>query len=230
VVAGRLADGERLERRARGAGAAGAGFDTDAWGGYLLAKAVELTRRDHADEALLSLAELPAAWHRRPSFQRALADAARATGSDVLADGASARLAEMAVTPAGRWTDGPPPALEMVVPQGGAERAGGRAALQLRIEGERGGRRASLVEVRLDGRPVAAERLGRRRVLLLETAAAPGLHLLEVDTAAGDPFLPGSVHVDAPAAPPAPRTATRRQGAGAGGGAADDRQDETDRR
>lgn len=162
LTAGRLADGELIERRR---------FDADpAWGGYLVVKARRLALADPG-AALATLARADDSWRRRPSYLVALADAARAEGDDATADAAAGALAAL---PAVAWSnEGNRAAIEAAAPA---------AARGFSIDGRADGE--VMVTVRLDGRSVETRRAGRRG-LRVEVEVAPGLHLVEVETVAG---------------------------------------------
>ncbi|HMB54038.1 MAG TPA: hypothetical protein VKU40_12030 [Thermoanaerobaculia bacterium] len=167
LAAGRLADGELIERRR---------FDAHpAWGGYLVVKARRLALAD-PNAALGALARADDSWRRRPSYLVTLADAARAEGDDATADAAEGALAAL---PAVDWTgDANRASIEAAAPT---------AARGFSIDGRAAGE--VMVTVRLDGRTVETRRAGRRG-LRVETEVAPGLHLVEVETIAGNRFEP----------------------------------------
>lgn len=169
VAAGDLAKGERLEE------AAPLGDPSrDPWGGYRIAKAAHLGER--CDEALASLAQLPPPWRQRPSARAALT-ACEASGTG--AADSTARVEWQGVsTSSAEKSD---PRLEAGIPW---------PARGLRVEGESGN--DALVEVRLDGRVLAIQRVRPGRSTEVETEITPGLHLLEVATLHGD-FRPLAV-------------------------------------
>jgi hypothetical protein len=176
AAAGRLADAERIERRSPVAAR------TEAWAGYRVAKARELTERDQGREALAVLDRLPASWQDRPSAVAARRDAARAAGDAAAALAAERRLDALAGDGAawsgaggatGFWRE-----LVAAAPADGVE-----------VQGAAG--RGALVEVKLDGRLVAAER-ARGRPIRAEAPVDPGLHLVEIAAAAGT-FSPAAV-------------------------------------
>jgi hypothetical protein len=176
VAAGRLADAERIERRSPDAARA------EPWAGYRVAKARELTERGQGREALAVLDRLPAAWSGRPSGVAARRDAARAAGDAAAALAAERRLDELAGDgavwsgaggTAGFWR-------ELVT---------GEPADGVEVHGAAG--RGALVEVKLDGRLVAAER-ARGLPIRAEEPLEAGLHLVEVAAAAGT-FSPAAV-------------------------------------
>lgn len=171
LTAGRLADGEVIERRR---------FDGHpAWGGYLVVKARRLALAD-PKAALGALARADDSWRRRPSYLVTLADAARAEGDDATAEAAEGALAAL---PAVAWTgDGLRASIEAAAPT---------AARGFSIDGRADGE--VMVTVRLDGRTVETRRAGRRG-LRVETEVAPGLHLVEVETIAGNRFEPARLN------------------------------------
>ena len=196
VAAGRLADGELLERRRFVPG------DLE-WGGYLVAKARRLAAREPR-AALAALARTETSWQRRPSYLAAVAAAARADGDAATAAAAERTLAATAAL--GSWN--------------ADDAAGARWWRELAVDGAAGGLAIAgaasgevMVEVRLDGRTVAAQR-ARTRGLRFAAAVAPGLHLVEVVPIAGGRFTPGELRLL-----PAQGALA---GAGAGAGADDD--------
>ncbi len=179
AAAGRLADAERSERRAFDA------VEVESWSPYRVAKARELAARGRGGEALAALARLPASWHDRPSALAVRRDAARAAGDAAEALAAEVRLAALAGRGAS-WSlaGGRPgaaaPWRELVV----EDEAGG-----LEVRGSDG--RGAVVEVKLDGRVVAGERV-RGRPLAVPVPLEPGIHLVEVAAATGT-FSPSEV-------------------------------------
>lgn len=174
VVAGRLPEGERLERRHWNR------LSADAWGGYQVARAGELVRRGQPRDAQAGLDRAGPTWRDRPSYLLARAEAARAAGDHAEEETALTRLAAVGWS-GGAWLDG-------------------RAELWLAepVDGlvVRGRRRPAggptLVELRLDGHRIAAERL-RGEALRVLQPISPGPHLLEVVQLTGQPFLPAAV-------------------------------------
>lgn len=197
VAAGDLAAAEGIERRSTGGGAVGA-----AWRGYLVAKAHYLHRNRPQEDCgtiAAALRRLPGGAAERPSSRLA---AARCTGDGVatLPGAGGGWLAEDG------WRQLPEPG--MAGPTYRREIFLARPAGGLRLTGEATG--DSLVEVRLDGRVLAAHHPRTGRSVEVAADLAPGLHLVEVATPRGA-FLPGVV-VPLPAAV---------EGAGTGGRAAD---------
>lgn len=194
VYAGRLTDGERLERRA-------AELDDPAWDEYFIAKARELARRGHRHEARQALARVGTAWHRRQPYRLAAAEVDG--GSGVAGDGSGGEGAEDGRRSTASWLPGTPPELELAL---GAPAAG------LEIGFERVPSHGALVEVRLDGRRIGLEPVEPGAALRLEAPVEPGGHLLTLRWFGSSKVVPGPVRPLVAAAgaaaepPPPPRT------------------------
>lgn len=205
VAAGRLAEAERIERRAFN------GLGAESWSAYRVAKARDLLDRGRPVEALDELQRADRTWADRPALLRTLRDAARAAGHRETADGAVARLAALAADPGGPadWLSGPVPRREIVVTE---------PLAGLVVDGVVAGAGTALVEVRLDGHLLAADAVRQRGRLRVEAPVAPGVHLLEIVPAGGAPFVPGAVTATpAQGAGTGRRAAHRDQGEGVGG-------------
>ena len=207
VAAGDLAAGEGIARRSGGTAAG------EPWRGYLVAKAGHLHRHrpeEDCGEVAEALRRLPGDAAERPSSR--LAAARCSGGGDDLPGTADGYVAEES------WRPVAEPG--MASPTHRREIFLARPAGGFRIGGEAAG--DGLVEVRLDGRVVAARRSRPGRGLEVAAEVDPGLHLVEVVSLRGG-FRPGrlvpvltSVPFPAPVSGPA-----AVEGAGAGGGAAD---------
>lgn len=176
----RLDDAERIERRSKR-------LWHEDWGGYLIVKARELTRRGQVGDAGEALAQVHRSWQQQPSFWLARRDLAAANGRT--ADGAEAerRLADLARRewPAYAWTW-----------------AGPRARLELLAATAAGGLMIDVAEAPADGAAVAVQVDGAEAgilvarpgtVLRLDRRIEPGPHQIDFAALAGGSVRPGAV-------------------------------------
>jgi hypothetical protein len=167
------------------------------WASYRLLKAKLLTERGdrgrgHAPESEAVFAGIPRSWQERPSYWQVRAATAR-EAEDVAAEGVAAReLARLASRewPATAWHfhDGLP-RLELLA-------AAGAPGLDLMIDAAPP--RGAAAEIRLDDSILGTFPVIAGTVLALRAPIAPGLHLLEIQTAAGGAVLPGAVRLARP--------------------------------
>lgn len=187
LASGRLADAERLERRSDR-------LWHPSWSPYLLAKARELARRGEPEGAAAALDQVHPSWTDRPLYRWTRREVLGPDGSGEPED------PESALWPADVWR--PATARGEIA----ARRTGADArerlelwledqvsALQLELPAVPGD--GAVVEIRLDGAVVARRAVVAAGDLTLDLAspAAPGLHLLEVETLAGERVLPGEL-------------------------------------
>jgi hypothetical protein len=189
------------------------------WAAYRLLKAKLLTERGdhgergrgHAPEIEAALAGIPRSWQERPSYWQVRAAMARQAGDTAAEAAAAHELTRLATRewPATAWHfhDGLP-RLELLA-------AGGASGLDLMID--EAPPRGAAAEVRLDDSILGTFPVTAGTVLALRTPIAPGLHLLEIETAAGGAVLPGAVRLALPDA------GGSGGGSGAGAGVADPR-------
>jgi hypothetical protein len=167
------------------------------WAAYRLLKAKLLTERGdrgergrgHAPEIEAAFAGIPRSWQERPSYWQVRAATARQAGDAAAETAAAHELARLATRewPATAWHfhDGLP-RLELLA-------AAGASGLDLMID--EAPPRGAAAEVRLDDSILGTFPVTAGTVLALRTPIAPGLHLLEIETAAGGAVLPGAVHL-----------------------------------
>jgi len=191
LLAGRLADAERLERRSEE-------LWRPRWSPYLVVKARRLTARGELDAARTALDRVHPGWHDRPLYalaRRELEAHAADAGSTEAESRAGLDRHAGPVWPATAWRPVPP------------ERIGGPAhadtdrlelwsageQLRLRLELVAVPEGGAVVEVRLDGAPVATRVVRSAEGLRVETSASAGLHQVDLETLAGGRVLPGEV-------------------------------------
>jgi hypothetical protein len=170
------------------------------WAAYRLLKAKLLSERGdrsdrgdrgrgHAPEIEAAFAGIPRSWQERPSYWQVRAATARQAGDAAAEAAAANELARLATRewPATAWHfhDGLP-RLELLA-------ASGASGLDLMID--EAPPRGAAAEVRLDDSILGTFPVAAGTVLALRTPIAPGLHLLEIETAAGGAVLPGAVHL-----------------------------------
>jgi hypothetical protein len=163
------------------------------WAVYRLLKAKLLAERGRGAESVAALAGIPRSWAFRPSYWLVRAAAARAA-ADPAAEAASAR--ELARLSAREW---PATAWDF---RGGVARLellAAAGAPRLEIDVDQAPARGAAAEVRLDESILGTFPIAPRTALALDAPVAPGLHLLEIETVAGGPFLPGAARLAATA-------------------------------
>lgn len=181
LVAGRLADAERLER-----GTPLARWHED-WQAYWILKARELLKRGHSNEATVALSRVADDWRDHPAYLLARRDVAAAAGDAATVAVTERRLDALAAEPR---------------PPGAWRRAKGRAETELYV-GEPvdsvtlgfAGAPASgtAIEILIDGAVVAAKRVRAGRDLRIPGEIGSGAHLVELRTLAGADPIPGAL-------------------------------------
>ena len=182
VLAGRLPEAERAERRSETAW-------TDDWGAYHLAKARELLRLGRPDEAEAALDRVPAGWRRRWLYLASRLDQAIAEGDPAAERAARAALAESRhrAWPAEEWSRRDGEAAIELVP------GGAWATFEVGLEGASAA--GAVVVAALDGVETGPLAAAPDRHLRLEppAGAAGGAHWLTLRTLAGSAVPPGPV-------------------------------------
>lgn len=184
VLTGDLPRAEALERNYATPG-------SEDWIPFRLLEAKELAARGRGREAAAALAGFPASWLARPTYWLVRGAAARATG-DAAAEAAAGR--ELARLEKREW---PSTAWDF---RGGVARlellaAAGASGLALTVDVAPP--HGAAVEVRLDDSTLGAFPVTSGALLALPAAVAPGPHLLELESLAGGPCLPGAVRLAA---------------------------------
>lgn len=191
LAAGDLQRAELLERRSEA-------LNLEEWAPYCLAKARALAGRGEAEGALAILSSVHRAWRGTPVHAEVRLAVARAAAGGVAE--AERVLADLAASqwPATTWRwHGGVAALDFLLDE---PAAGG---LLVVIDGASPA--GSVAAFRLDGGVVALRPVASGDRVRLEGAVDRGVHMLEVETAAGGRVLPGDVAV------------SRGQGAGGAG-------------
>jgi hypothetical protein len=167
---------------------------TEDWAAYRLLKAKVQIEHGHGAEAAAeteaALAALPRSWLSHPSYWQVKAAAAHAAAEPAAEAAAGRELVQLAARewPATAWDFQSGVAhLELLA----ATDAAG-LALTIDVAPPRG----AAVEVRLDESILGTFPAAARGRLVLAVPVTAGLHLLEVESVAGGPVLPGAVLLD----------------------------------
>jgi hypothetical protein len=162
-------------------------LESEAWAPYVLLKARTLGERGRNEEALATLAQVHRSWLARPGYWQIRAGLARAAGDTAATAEATRELSRLAARewPAAAWDfRGGVTRLEMLI---------SRPAAGIRLRFDVVPKDGAAVEVRLDDLTLGTFPATAGGTLALAAPLAPGLHLVEVESAAGGDVLPGGV-------------------------------------
>jgi|GEM_PF-984873 len=195
LIAGRLPEAERLERRSDR-------LWHPSWSPFHLAMARELVRRGELDDAAAALDRVHPSWTGRALYTRLAREVRPGEARPEEGPSPQRPRGAGATWPAGAWR----PATAAGEIAARRPRAESIDRVELWLGEELRGLRLTLaavpvdgavLEVRLDGRILRQAAVGGRRetdVLTFETPIPAGLHLLETETLAGGRVQPGAVH------------------------------------